>query len=246
MPESPVLIIKQSFQEAWIAAAKKLEQSNWEIHNLMVTIQNSTLFDKQLDRRFIDFAEKNNLIKPKDVAYTIFPHNLYDIWCEDATKLFEEYNKKRGLYDRLRKRPHRGWGTYFRRMTHYHLGVGNIENQLDNILKAINSRERISKAAYTIVIQKPGGETIRPLGGPCLNYLTIQLQSNPKKLGILALYRNHDFLERAYGNYWGLCNLIHFMATETDFYPGSLTCVSSHAYVAAKKRTLKMFVDSLS
>jgi thymidylate synthase len=131
-------------------------------------------------------------------------------------------------------------------MTHYDLREENIENQLDNIFKAINSRERISKAAYTIVIQKPGGETIRPLGAPCLNYLTIQLHANPKRLNMLALYRNHDFLERAYGNYWGLCNLIRFMARETDFNPGSLTCVSSHAYIANKKRAFKTFVESLS
>ncbi|MFH1648459.1 MAG: hypothetical protein ABIA11_01845 [Patescibacteria group bacterium] len=245
MPEGPVLIIEQSFQKAWIAAAKKLEQSDWEIQTLMVTMQDSTLFDEELHKNFIDFAEDNGLIKPKDVAYTIFPHKLYDR-CKNADKLFEEYNREKGLYDRLRKRPHRGWGTYFRRMTYYDLREGNIENQLDNIIKAINARKRIHKAAYTVVISKPGGETIKPLGGPCLNYLTIQLHANPKKIDILALYRNHDFLERAYGNYWGLCNLLRFMANEINFYPGSLTCVSSHAYVASKKGTFKIFVDSLS
>ena len=60
---------------------------------------------------------------------------------------------------------------------------------------------------------------------------------------MLAVYRNHDFLERAYGNYWGLCNLTGFLAPEVDATPGPITCVSSHAYVSEKKTALKAFVE---
>ena len=118
-----------------------------------------------------------------------------------------------------------------------------------NIISAIRDRENISRAAYTVVIQHPGGETIRPLGGPCLNYLAVQAepaQGNQRMtLGLLAVYRNHDFLERAHGNYWGLCNLIGFLAKEVDGKPGPLTCVSSHAYVSGKKTALKALVEGL-
>lgn len=130
-------------------------------------------------------------------------------------------------------------------MTHYE-NTSNVENQLFNIINAINTRERISSSAYTIVIQKPGGETVRPLGSPCLNYLAIQLDREEDNLGILAVYRNHDFFVRAYGNYWGLCNLTNFMARETGFSPGPLTCVSSHAYLKGSKRNFKRFLDSLT
>ena len=96
-------------------------------------------------------------------------------------------------------------------MTHYNGPDGTV-NQLNNIIAAIRDRENLSKAAYTIVIQEPGGETVRPLGGPCLNYIAVQAEpgqaGQPLTLGLLAVYRNHDFLERAYGNYWGLCNLL--------------------------------------
>ncbi|MCJ7504472.1 MAG: hypothetical protein MUP80_15640, partial [Acidobacteriia bacterium] len=108
-------------------------------------------------------------------------------------------------------------------------------------------REYLSKAAYTVLIQKPGGETVRPLGGPCLNYIAVQTEQGqagrPLTLALLAVYRNHDFLERAYGNYWGLCNLLMFLAKEVGGLPGPLTCVSSHAYVAGKKRELKQLVE---
>ncbi len=54
--------------------------------------------------------------------------------------------------------------------------------------------------------------------------------SNPQ-LSLLCVYRNHDFLERAYGNYWGLCYLLNLIACETNMEPGTLTCISSHAYI---------------
>ena len=131
-------------------------------------------------------------------------------------------------------------------MTCYETKPGEIQNQLKNIIEAIRTRANVSTAAYTIVIQKPGGETIKPLGGPCLNYIAVQLErSNPVQLGLLAVYRNHDFLERAYGNYWGLCNLMCFLAKETGTSAGPLTCISSSAYVSAEKTALRNLVDSI-
>ncbi|OGW17864.1 MAG: hypothetical protein A3G93_02125, partial [Nitrospinae bacterium RIFCSPLOWO2_12_FULL_45_22] len=234
--------VKESFQEAWTDVANFLCKSGWEIQNLIVRVQNPTLFDIKLNKKFIKFAVDNNLKTPKAVAYTIFPHKLYKK-CGNATNLFNAYNRRRGLYERLKIRQPNTWGTYFKRMTHYPTSGGTI-NQLANIIGAINNRGYISKAAYTIIIQKAGSETIRPRGGPCLNYLAIQLDPNERTLGILAVYRNHDFLEMAYGNYWGLCNLIDFMARETNFNPGYLTCISSRSYVKDKKSCFKKFVDS--
>jgi thymidylate synthase len=187
------------------------------------------------------FAKAQGILGPKHVAYTIFPLRLYqNRW--DAAALFTAYNRRRGLFERIKT----GWGTYFRRMTNYE-GANGTVNQLDNIISAIRGRDKLSKAAYTIVIQTPGGETVRPRGGPCLNYIAVQAEpgqsGQPLTLGLLAVYRNHDFLKRAYGNYWGLCNLLKFLARETDGTAGALTCVSSHAYVADKKRALKHLVE---
>jgi thymidylate synthase len=114
---------------------------------------------------------------------------------------------------------------------------GPSVNQLDNIISAINNRSTRSHAAYTMQIQYPGNETLRKMGGPCLNYLAVQIEKG--RVGLLAAYRNHEFLERAYGNYLGLCNLIKFIAQETSMRPGMLTCISSHAFAAGNKRELK-------
>jgi hypothetical protein len=243
MINPPIIVNQDCFQQTWLKAVRLLMGSQWEVRNLVAHIGNPALLDKALHAKVSDFAQKEELLGPRHVAYTIFPHDF----CRHrrtTREVFDGYNRPRGLYERLHRRAP-GWGTYFRRMTRYE-GRKKTVNQLENIIDALKARKTTSKAAYTIVIQHPGGETVRPLGGPCLNYVAVQLEPGPRrKLGLLAVYRNHDFLERAYGNYWGLCNLLCFLASEVGAVPGPLTCVSSHAYVPAKKTALKAFVEAL-
>lgn len=216
------------------------------MNNLVVHISDSSQQCQEITARLNKFSKEVGILRPKQVAYTIFPHQLYRRY-QCSEKLFQAYNKNRGLYDRLTKK-RKGWGTYFRRMTAYTAANGKV-NQLENIINAIKGRKRLSKAAYTIIIQKPGSETTRPRGGPCLNYLGLQLSRNtagdPVRVGMLAIYRNHDFLERAYGNYWGLCNLICFLARETGGIPGALTCISSRAYIPREVLNLRLLAEKL-
>lgn len=243
MINEPVRIVAESFQTAWLEVVKQLMDSHWELRNLVVHIKNPGTLDQSFHDKIKTFAKAQEIFDPKHVAYTIFPHKMYKS-RRNATALFTAYNKPKGFYDRTRT----GWGTYFRRMTNY-VGVNGTVNQLDNIISAIRDRVHLSKAAYVIVIQSPGGETVRPLGGPCLNYIAIQVEpgetGHPLTLGLLAVYRNHDFLERAYGNYWGLCNLLRFLAKEVDGISGPLTCISSHAYVSGMKTALRQFMEGL-
>lgn len=239
---NPIIINEQGFQEVWVKAIELLDKYGWEHWNLVVHIQNPLLIDETFHSNMVQFTTANNIFKPKDVAYTIFPYNLYN-GRGTANKLYSSYER---FYRWTRTREHSGWGTYFRRMTHYEVN-GEVINQLDNIITAINTRSTVSKAAYTIVIEQPGGETIRLMGAPCLNYLAVQVSpGNPPTLGMLGIYRNHDFLHRAYGNYWGLCKLLYFLVIETNMAPGPLTCISSHAYVSEKKTQLKSFIRGVN
>lgn len=197
--------------------------------------------DQPSHTRFDSFLRTVAPISPKAVAYTIFPFNMPRSFTARA-RLFSKYISK--FYPWTRSQAHSGWGTYFHRMIAYPSTTTPV-NQLENIISAINDRSSTSRAAYTIVIQRPGGETVRPLGGPCLNYIAVQIKKgNPNILSLLATYRNHDFLTRAYGNYWGLCELTKFIAHETNSRPGALTCVSSHAFVADHKPALAAFISS--
>lgn len=147
MFNEPITVTCEGFQEAWITVAKKLMGSHWELCNLMVQIKNPDLIDDRIQDNITAFAENEGLLTPKHVAYTIFPHGLYGN-SGNAPKLFEAYNRKNGMYDRLHRRKP-DWGTYFRRMTHYDK-QGNVVNQVGNIIDAINHRGTVSRAAYTI------------------------------------------------------------------------------------------------
>lgn len=245
MINEPIVICQSSLQLAWQIAVAVLLEHRGRLHNLIVQITDPTSFDDSFHQRVLDFCEEHSVLGPKHTAYTIFPYKLYAT-RGSATELFTAYNRKGGLYERLRSRPRSSWGTYFRRMTHYESSRG-IVNQLQAAIEAINRSDQVHKAAYTVLIQKPGGETVRRLGSPCLNYLAIQMEHTTSRplLGLLCVYRNQDFLERAYGNYWGLCNLAQFLAKETNSIPGPVTCVSSHAYVNRLKRPLRSLLATL-
>jgi hypothetical protein len=244
MIDAPQVINAATFQHAWIAAARHLRQNHWVARNLVVQIADPTAFEQPLHDRISRFARRMAVLGPKHVAYTIFPHGLH-AKCATAAELYAKYNRPNGLCRRLVRRSSNRWGTYFQRLTAYETLNGTV-NQLDKIIAAIRSDPNTFSAAFAMVIQKPGGDTTRRLGGPCLNYVAVQLDAGPPlTLGLLCTYRNHDFLERAYGNYWGLSNLLRFMAVETGAHPGPLTCISSRAFVDKRKNDLKSLLDSL-
>ncbi len=244
MIDAPHVISETSFQAAWIAATRHLRQNHWAVRNLVVQVGDPTDFEQTLNDRLSDFAHNLGNIAPKHVAYTIFPHGLY-AKCGTAAKLYESYNRKGGLCERLVRRANNHWGTYFQRLTAYQTSNGTV-NQLEKILSAVRSDPTTYSAAFSMTTQKPGSDTTRRMGGPCLNYIAVQLDAGPPlTLGLLCTYRNHDFLERAYGNYWGLCNLLKFMADETGARPGPLTCISSKAFVDKHKTQLNQVLDAL-
>ena len=209
---------------------------------MVAFIRDVSQFDKLMHERYREFCFQLELLHPYDVSSMIFPHSLYRRY-NTASDLFNFYNRQGGLFDRIRHKL--SWGNYFRRMTHYD-NNGEPVNQLGNIINSINCADKLFKAANTILIQFVGNETIRKRGGPCLNYIAVQLnwnQAGRKCINLLCVYRNHDFLEKAYGNYWGLCNLLKFLARETDSLDGSICCISSHAYVDRNRRKLRAFLE---
>jgi hypothetical protein len=69
--------------------------------------------------------------------------------------------------------------------------------------------------------------------------------NNMKIINLLAVYRNHDFTERTYGNYYGLCNLIKYISKETKSHIGTFTCVSSHASAPEYKLELLSIANTI-
>lgn len=49
-------------------------------------------------------------------------------------------------------------------------------------------------------------------------------------LDLVVVYRNHDFFNKALGNFIALGQLLRFIAVESGKTPGNLICHSVHAY----------------
>jgi thymidylate synthase len=222
---------------AWLNALEYLLNNGGKCFNLMVIIDNPTQIEPLIHTAYEQMLSDYALLTLKQVTYTIFPKSLYIGVRRNPDKLFERYNRSCGIYDRLSRRYKRkfGWGSYFRRMTYYPIadnyGHPIHVNQLKDIIIMLQNRIRTYKAAYTISIQIPGVDGKKTIGGPCLNFIALQL-INPHVLNMLAVYRSHDFIQRAYGNYLGLGYLMEFLCDQTRYKLGKLSCLSSHASIA--------------
>lgn len=248
----PNNICEQNFGTAWKTAVRfLLEQPQNHTHNLVVTIDDISGFDTNIHNKYEQFCLSQKTLTPKQVSDTIFPETAFRGRTRD--QMFTSYNKVNGLFEKLRAKERAAgkssWGTYFRRMTHYpsldKRGRRIFVNQLKLIIDAMAERTSVNKASFTISTIVPGPDTKRSRGAACLNYLAVQLDSNPRCASLLAVYRNHNFFDKAYGNYWGLCKLLDFICSETGFASAGITCISSHANVDRNIVDLKNFLGTL-
>lgn len=235
-------IIKRSnLSGAWVQALTHIIDNGGESLNLMVQISEPRTTEAETDGAFNDLAVRYGLLNARHVAYTIFPDSLYRSVNKERLKLYKTYNR---MYPRIKTQ----WGTYFKRMIDWPFTKGNTKiNQLESIISSLVTRERIYRYAYTILICSPERNFGQPQGGPCLNYLTLQIDSKTRRINLLAVYRNHDFVKRAYGNYVGLANLQRFICEQSGFCVGCLTTLSSHAYVPSSpgRRELRAFLKQI-
>ena len=235
---NPVLIVADDFATAWATAIVELKKYSWDAWNFVVTINNPNLKNEDAIKKLTAFAKKHSLVEPDKVQHTIFPSRIYKkTGIGNKSRLYRHYNK---FYHLTRKMPHHGWGTYFKRMISYKVYDGTEYDQLGNIIEHIKSRAANYGCAHFMVIPQIGTDSNRIMGAPCLNYLSIQVEKigEQRTINLLAVYRNHDYRTRTFGNYWGLCDLLKYICTETESNVGSMTCISSHAFVSNDKTEL--------
>jgi hypothetical protein len=245
------MIQGQNVSDAWLQAMEYLlGQDGGETANLAVAIARPTDEDARVRTIVDEFIEihrktenKQGLERISTVANTLFPGALYrrELGGRARGHLFEM--EKRGR--RISRRRNRT-GTYFERLVAW---PDNDEkdgfNQLEHVigrLTAIRERgHRKSNATelglttqadvemdgeLSLRIYGPGIDN-RIMGFPCLSHITLTLLD--KRLHMTALYRNHHYVRRTYGNYVGLGDLLRFIACESGYDPGEMVCVSSHA-----------------
>lgn len=175
------------------------------------------------------------------VAGTIFPYNM---WNQQAprSKLYERYNR---ALPRIRAASTKNkFGIYFERMITG--GPANHPNQLEFIIKQFRSRSTVRRSMMQIGIFNPVLDitTAAQRGFPCLQHVTFAPING--ELTVNAFYATQYMVERAYGNYLGLCRLGQFAAKEMNLKLARVTCYTGIAMFDGAKKTVTPVMQILN
>jgi thymidylate synthase len=118
------------------------------------------------------------------------------------------------------------WGTYFHRLIAY----GGKKNQLELTIEKLKHWPRYT-TALVFHLSCPLVDQPRTRGGPCWHYGEL-IWHKGDVLDLVVVYRNHDFFNKALGNFIALGQLLAFIAKESGKTTGRLVCHSVHAYSA--------------
>lgn len=198
-------------REAWDLAVEVVDPAGAEVPDIRAGL------DAELSRQELQSIDT--------VANTIFPQSL---WRSSRSR-DEFFTRYRQIVPKLKRFRGNHRGLYFDRLTEWPPGGAEPMNQVEAVIQRITS-ERTGRGplrfVYDMSLFSPGHDK-RPIGFPCLAYLNAKVDGD--RLRLTAHYRNHYFVERAYGNYVGLARLQEFIAGEAGLGLGSLTCISGHA-----------------
>lgn len=209
--------------------------------NLLVEIRNPFSYTQaQMDE--ITRSGVITAVKVSDVVNTIFPAKLHQRNPLMTNAQF--YDRHEQIYlkgKRIHRKNRSRWGNYFLRFTIFGC---KRKNQLQPIIDGINKRANNQKACYIMHVSSIDlDNNTRVIGNPCLQYVQFGVYNNA--LHLSAVYRNHDFLTKALGNYIGLSKLLDFVCSKTSLRMGTVTVQSLH-YELKRKRVVKSCLNNLS
>ena len=227
------LIRSENLSLGWLRAIEfLLDQPGGSTINLLVDLEHPLGEDRKI-RTTVDKLLARRKLQPVDtVANTIFPEYMYNP-KQPIDRLFQRYER---IMPRLRRLGNPK-GTYFWRLINWIGRDGNV-NQLQEVIERLRSETEGTKlpAVYELVVYAPGIDR-RPIGFPCLSYVSLKLQAGA--LHMTAVYRSHYFIERAYGNYLGLARLQHFIASGARLQMGALSVLSTKASLDVGKTVIR-------
>jgi hypothetical protein len=230
-------ISESTLTRAWIVGTEQLMRVGGEAFSLVVSIADpSEPAGSEADvRRYLDKVLTNaQLQDTQTVANTIFPVALAK--GRSASKLYDTYSTK--TFSVLRRFAPNRRGTYFLRMIKRDSQRQPkivSRNPLDEVISKMRGElERgkgILRCAYELAVYDPLDDASIRMGFPCLSHVSLKLDPDYGRLHLTALYRNQQYIERAYGNFLGLARLHAFIAQETGLKVGELVCHATHAEV---------------
>jgi hypothetical protein len=128
-------------------------------------------------------------------------------------------------------------------------GPKGKENQLDFAISTYLSRKGVRRSVLQVGVFDPNRDhsAAALLGFPCLQHLTFA--PTDAGLSVNAFYATQYLVEKAYGNYIGICRLGQFVAHEMQLPLVRVTCVTGIAECEVSKSKLSKVlaaVDSVA
>lgn len=215
------LIEPKNLSYAWADLfIKILESSGKEVSTALISLTDfrngepseDLVIREALDNCLIGFNQQS----VHTVANTIFPENLWKLTGCNRRSLFEKYINNFPRIKALASCKNNR-GTYFQRLIAFE-NEGSSVNQLEHIISEYISRPGVRRTMFQASVFDPRRDHTRSaqLGFPCLQHLQFMPSSKDNCLTVNAYYATQQILEKAYGNYLGICRLSLFMAHEMN------------------------------
>jgi hypothetical protein len=239
-----LFVSEPNISAAWVGGLTKLVAAGGEAVNLIVTIADPVAEIDGVRATLEGFVgarrarNRKSVEKVSTVANTLFPLSWYRESLGDAAAahLYELEQETRHVSHRTANR-----GTYFQRLVAWPDPDKGEVNQLSRVIDRLSlARERGEERGnqyevgvtgpmdegFAAPIVVPGHDNLTR-GFPCLSHISFSLHRG--EVHLTALYRSHDYVSRAYGNYIGLGRVLAFVGIESGWPIGEVTCISSSA-----------------
>ena len=246
MGRGPMIIEERNLSVAWGKAFLKVFDAS-EVSPLVVAIKDLdggeprelSVIREALDQT-LDAQGKGSC---HTVANTIFPKGM---WNPEAAReeLFDRYLR---LFQHMRRYKGNKYGLYFQRLIAF--GCDNNGecgvNQLEHILSTWNGGNHRRTALQASLFDPFKDHTHqRQRGFPCLQQVSFA-PIGTGGLSVTGFYATQYVIERAYGNYLGLCGLGQFMAHEMGLRLDRVTCIATPAKLDYPKSHLQELAMSV-
>jgi hypothetical protein len=211
--------------EAWQSGVKKLVEHKGEIFNLITQIDVPCEYYASWMHDYSPHSLEGGVERISDVMDTIFPVSL-NFKFRNRPDLYAQYLIRH--HRAMRWRRNRGrWGTYFERLICF--GKEQKINQLERVIQKLITWEQRNTTGLVFHLSSAETDAPRTRGGPCWHFGEILWHQN-NVIDLVVVYRNHDFFNKALGNFLALGQLLGFIAAASGKTPGKLICHSVHAY----------------
>ena len=213
---------------AWVDASTRLRAApGMSLGGLMLHIERPVaLSDEEAEVvSAVDaFLQQHHKHRVATVANTIFPASL-----DRGDGIAELRKRYLPIYQRRMCRQGE-WGRYFERMVNWEDRKRQRIDQIDVNIQMLRKarQERFYENRYEIVISDPVRDLRRATNRQCLSLIELKPERDGP-LHMLAVYRNHYYVQKTLGNLLGLARLLEFIARESGFDVGTLTVNSTSA-----------------